>query len=119
MPSGMTIVKRRVFVACASAAVVVASLITAGSRAPLRLAPKLDRALVEWSVRAERGEVRVLIQTRPGRAQAVSAGGESGDPKSPHFNDQATRYASGNLRDVYFYRADVERHKQRLYHPGE
>ena len=33
------------------------------------------------------------------RARAVTAGGESGDPRSPHFNDQAERYATGNLRD--------------------
>ena len=38
------------------------------------------------------------------RARAVTAGGESGDPKSPHFNDQAARYATGDLREVYFYR---------------
>ena len=37
------------------------------------------------------------------RAQAVTAGGESGDPASKHFNDEAQRYATGNLRDVYFY----------------
>ncbi|HEX6051683.1 MAG TPA: acylase, partial [Gemmatimonadaceae bacterium] len=41
------------------------------------------------------------------RARAVTAGGESGDPKSPHFGDQATRYATGNLRPVYFYRAQL------------
>ena len=38
------------------------------------------------------------------RARAVSAGGESGDPKSKHFSDQAERYATGDLREVYFYR---------------
>src|SRR5204862_11457 len=32
-------------------------------------------------------------------AKAVTAGGESGNPASPHFNDQAQRYATGNLRD--------------------
>jgi acyl-homoserine-lactone acylase len=53
------------------------------------------------------------------QAKAVSAGGESGDPKSPHFNDQAARYATGNLRDVYFYRPQLEGHVQRQYHPGE
>ncbi len=53
------------------------------------------------------------------RAKAVSAGGESGDPKSPHFNDQAPRYATGNLRDVYFYRPQLEGHITRQYHPGE
>ena len=53
------------------------------------------------------------------RAKAVTAGGESGDPKSPHFGDQATRYAAGNLRDVYFYRYQLEGHIEREYHPGE
>jgi len=52
------------------------------------------------------------------RARAVSAGGESGDPKSKHFNDQATRYATGNLRDVYFYREDLKGHTEREYRPG-
>jgi acyl-homoserine-lactone acylase len=53
------------------------------------------------------------------RARAVSAGGESGDPQSKHFGDQATRYATGDLRDVYFYREDVNAHKEREYHPGK
>jgi acyl-homoserine-lactone acylase len=52
------------------------------------------------------------------RAWAVTAGGESGNPASPHFNDQAERYASGNLRPVYFYREDLEGHVERTYHPG-
>jgi acyl-homoserine-lactone acylase len=53
------------------------------------------------------------------RAKAVTAGGLSGEPSSIHFDDQASRYASGDLRDVYFYRDDVEAHKEREYHPGE
>ncbi|MFZ2490090.1 MAG: penicillin acylase family protein [Thermoanaerobaculia bacterium] len=53
------------------------------------------------------------------RARAVSAGGESGDPKSPHFNDQAGRYATGNLREVYFYREQLKGHTERTYRPGE
>jgi acyl-homoserine-lactone acylase len=52
------------------------------------------------------------------RARAVTAGGESGHPDSPHFNDQAVRYATGNLRDVYFYRAQLVGHTEREYHPG-
>ena len=52
------------------------------------------------------------------RALAVTAGGESGHPESPHFNDQAERYASGNLREVYFYRAQLAGHTERTYHPG-
>jgi acyl-homoserine-lactone acylase len=52
------------------------------------------------------------------RARAVTAGGESGDPSSPHFNDQATRYSTGDLRNVYFYRPQLEGHIERQYHPG-
>jgi acyl-homoserine lactone acylase PvdQ len=52
------------------------------------------------------------------KARAVSAGGESGNPTSPHFSDQAPLYAQGFLRDVWFYRADVERHAERRYRPG-
>ena len=51
------------------------------------------------------------------RARAVSAGGESGDPRSPHFNDQARRYADGNLREVYFTPEQVRRHAVRTYRP--
>ena len=53
------------------------------------------------------------------RARAVSAGGENGDPKSPHFNDQAERYATGNFREVYFYPNHLMAHTERVYHPGE
>jgi acyl-homoserine-lactone acylase len=53
------------------------------------------------------------------RAKAISAGGQSGDPASPHFNDQASRYASGALRDVYFHRDELAGHVEREYHPGE
>lgn len=53
------------------------------------------------------------------RAKAVTAGGESGHLNSPHFNDQAVRYSQGELRDVYFYRSDLNGHIERRYHPGE
>ncbi|MBK7598748.1 MAG: acylase [Acidobacteria bacterium] len=53
------------------------------------------------------------------RARAVTAGGESGNPSSPHFNDQATRYATGNLREVYFYRDQLKGHTEREYRPGQ
>jgi acyl-homoserine-lactone acylase len=53
------------------------------------------------------------------RARAVTAGGESGDPKSKHFNDEAQRYATGNLREVYFYPSQLKGHTERVYHPGE
>jgi acyl-homoserine lactone acylase PvdQ len=52
------------------------------------------------------------------RARAVTAGGESGNPSSPHFNDQAERYSTGDLREVYFYRSQLKGHTEREYHPG-
>jgi len=52
------------------------------------------------------------------RARAVTAGGESGNPASPHFNDQARRYSTGDLREVYFYRPQLKGHTEREYHPG-
>jgi len=53
------------------------------------------------------------------RARAVTAGGESGNPSSPHFNDEAGRYATGNLREVYYYRDQLKGHIERRYHPGQ
>ena len=70
---------------------------------------------------------KVILQEDPGnqsylarvRARAVTAGGESGDPSSPHFNDQAARYAAGDLRPVYFYPDELKGHIERRYRPGE
>lgn len=53
------------------------------------------------------------------KARAISAGGESGDPASPHFNDQADRYSKGDLREVWFYPDQVKAHTERVYKPGE
>lgn len=53
------------------------------------------------------------------QAKAISAGGQNGAPSSPHFNDQAVRYSTGDLRDVYFYREQLEGHIERQYHPGQ
>jgi acyl-homoserine-lactone acylase len=52
------------------------------------------------------------------KAKAVTAGGESGNPASKHFNDEAKRYSTGELRDVYFYRSQLKGHTEREYHPG-
>jgi acyl-homoserine-lactone acylase len=52
------------------------------------------------------------------KARAVTAGGESGHPSSRHFNDQAERYSTGNLREVYFYPEQLKGHTERTYRPG-
>ena len=53
------------------------------------------------------------------RAKAITAGGSSGDPNSPHFTDQIDLYANGELRPVYFYRDEVEAVAKRTYRPGD
>jgi len=52
------------------------------------------------------------------KAKAVTAGGESGSTASKHFSDEAKRYSTGELRDVYFYRSQLKGHTEREYHPG-
>jgi len=52
------------------------------------------------------------------KAKSLLAGGQSGDPDSPHFDDQAQRYVDGEFKDVAYYREDVERRALRRYHPG-
>jgi acyl-homoserine-lactone acylase len=51
------------------------------------------------------------------RAKAIMSGGESGDPASPHFTDQAQMFTQGIFRDVLFSREDVMAHAERSYHP--
>jgi acyl-homoserine-lactone acylase len=52
-------------------------------------------------------------------ARAITAGGESGHPGSKHFDDEAERYTTGNLRTVYFWPDQLKGHTERVYHPGE
>ena len=53
------------------------------------------------------------------KARSVLAGGQSGDPASPHFSDQADMYVRGELKEVLFYKSDVEKNLERRYHPGD
>jgi len=53
------------------------------------------------------------------RAKTMLAGGQSGDPASPHFDDQARRYADVEFKDAAYYREDVESRAARTYHPGD
>jgi len=52
------------------------------------------------------------------RAKSMLAGGQSGDPDSPHFDDQTTRYANREFKDVAFYREDVDARATSRYQPG-
>jgi acyl-homoserine-lactone acylase len=52
-------------------------------------------------------------------ARSILAGGESGDPASAHFNDQADMYSRGEFKEVLFYPDQVRQHSERTYHPGQ
>jgi acyl-homoserine lactone acylase PvdQ len=52
-------------------------------------------------------------------AKSLLAGGESGDPGSSHFFDQALMYSKGQFKEVLFYKEDVLKHVEKSYHPGE
>ncbi|MBS1502121.1 MAG: penicillin acylase family protein [Bacteroidetes bacterium] len=53
------------------------------------------------------------------KAKSVVTGGESFDPTSAHYDDQAEGFVNGKFKDVYFYKADVLKHAEITYHPGE
>ena len=53
------------------------------------------------------------------KAKTLLAGGQSGDPKSPHFDDQARRYADRQFKEAAYYRADVEKRAVSRYSPGQ
>ena len=53
------------------------------------------------------------------KAKTMLAGGQSGHPESPHFSDQAQRYADAQFKEVAYYREDVERRAEKKYHPGK
>lgn len=53
------------------------------------------------------------------KAKTVITGGESFDPASKHYTDEAGMYIDGKFKDVLFYKADVLKHAERTYHPGE
>ena len=53
------------------------------------------------------------------QAKTILAGGQSGDPDSPHFNDQAQRYADVEFKEAAYYKEDVVKRARETYQPGK
>ncbi|MBT8237938.1 MAG: penicillin acylase family protein, partial [Croceitalea sp.] len=53
------------------------------------------------------------------KAKSILAGGQSGDPASPHFDDQIDRYANAQFKEVAYYKEDVLKRARKTYKPGE
>jgi len=87
-----------------------------GSLASFGAAP--TRRTKKWYGTSGNSFVAIVEFGKKIRARAITAGGESGDPKSPHFNDQALRYSKGDLREVYFYPNQLKGHVEKKYIPG-
>jgi acyl-homoserine lactone acylase PvdQ len=49
------------------------------------------------------------------RARSVFVFGQSGDPASPHYFDQAALYSEMRFKDAWMAREDVEAHAERTY----
>ena len=52
-------------------------------------------------------------------AMSVIPFGQSMDPNSPHFLDQAPLYAAGEFKPMWVSREELEGYIQKTYHPGE
>lgn len=88
-----------------------------GSLASFGAAP--TRNTKKWYGTSGNSFVAVVEFGKKVRAKAITAGGESGNLNSPHFNDQAARYSKGDLREVYFYPNQLKDHVERKYIPGK
>ncbi len=63
--------------------------------------------------------VGVVELAEQAKAKTVLQFGESGDPASPHWFDQAPIYARGEFKPSWYYKADVAANSKQTYHPGE
>jgi acyl-homoserine-lactone acylase len=59
--------------------------------------------------------VKVVEFTPTVRARSIFVFGQSGDPASPHYFDQARLYSVSEFKAAWFAREDVEAHAERTY----
>ena len=53
------------------------------------------------------------------RSRSITPFGQSGDPASPHFFDQAPLFAQGRFKPTYFTMDEIRANLERAYRPGE
>jgi acyl-homoserine-lactone acylase len=97
---------------------------------PVAGGPGAAGLVFTYHARAEKGQKRrygtsgntfvsVVEFGKQLRARSVLVFGQSADPKSPHYTDQAELYAQGKFKDVRFSLRDIKANLEESYHPGE
>src|SRR5262249_266725 len=93
---------------------------------PVPGAPSFSGTIFTFGARQARGQKRnygtvgdtyvavVEFGKRP-VTRSLLVSGQSADPKSPHYFDQAPLYSRGEFKEAWFEKSDVRKHAERSY----